>query len=484
MGLLTALLLRFDPLGGSAAVIGAGVITVCLLGRGRRPTAVELVVALGLCALLAVAGVRAAPWAVAACVLGAMTAGVVLLLGARTWTGLVLTPIAAVCGLAPAAGWTGRTMGGRSRSALTRAKLGAAVAVGTLALLIAFGALFAGADPAFAALLDRLSPDLDPLQLAGRVQIGAMVAVIATVLAYLAASPPAVDAFTVAAGRRWPRAVWAVPVAALDLLFATFVLVQLAVLFGGHRRILTGQGLTYAQYAREGFGQLLAVTVLTLVVVAVTVRIAPLATRFDRALIRGLLGMLCLLALVVVASAVHRMSLYEQAYGFTRLRLAGTAIELFLGAVLILVLIVGVRQVPLVPAVVVVGMAGLLGLAALNPDAYIAERNIDRYERTGKIDLDYLSRLSADAVPALVRRLPAGLRDCALAPHAALRTGSADPWFDPNRARDRARTLLADPSIGPCASPTASAAPAAIRLPKVEAIGKDLADVTAKKRGR
>ena len=90
-------------------------------------------------------------------------------------------------------------------------------------------------------------------------------------------------------------------------------------------------------------------------------------------------------------------------------------------------------------------------MAALNPDAYIAERNLDRYESTGKIDLDYLAKLSADAVPALLR-LPADKRDCVLAAHARLRTGPDDPWFDPNRARDRARRLLAAVPIGTCAS--------------------------------
>ena len=59
--------------------------------------------------------------------------------------------------------------------------------------------------------------------------------------------------------RRLSRAEWVIPLALLDALFLAFVIVQLAVLFGGHDRVLRTTGLTYAEYARSGFWQLLAV---------------------------------------------------------------------------------------------------------------------------------------------------------------------------------------------------------------------------------
>ena len=45
------------------------------------------------------------------------------------------------------------------------------------------------------------------------------------------------------------------------------------------------------------------------------------------------------------------------------------------------------------------GVVALLGLAAINPDAWIAERNLDRYADTGRVDWHFLRNLSADAVP-------------------------------------------------------------------------------------
>ena len=111
------------------------------------------------------------------------------------------------------------------------------------------------------------------------------------------------------------RTEWLLALGALNLLFAAFVAVQLAVLFGGDGYVLKTAGVTYAEYAREGFAQLVVVGVLTLAVVAAALRWAR--TGADARLLRALLASLCALTLVVLASALHRLSLYEEAFGFT-----------------------------------------------------------------------------------------------------------------------------------------------------------------------
>jgi hypothetical protein len=87
----------------------------------------------------------------------------------------------------------------------------------------------------------------------------------------------------------------------------------------------------------------------------------------------------------------------------------------------------------------VTGVVGLLGIAAINPDAWIAGHNIDRYEQSGKLDWQYLATLSSDAVPTL-HRLPPDLRDCVLSYSA----GNAfdDDWLTWNLGRARARHAL------------------------------------------
>jgi hypothetical protein len=207
--------------------------------------------------------------------------------------------------------------------------------------------------------------------------------------------------------------------------------------------VLRTAGLTYAEYAREGFWELLAVACLTLAVVASAVVLAKTPTRASRVLLRALLGLLCALTLVVVASAIHRLQLYEDAFGLTRLRLAAEASALWLGGAFTLVLLAGL--VPHVrrrlPSLAVGGTAvALIAFSAANPDRLIASRNVEQWRETEQIDLAYLDGLSADAVPALTE-LPTPMRRRALARLSA-RLAGGDPWGSTNLARSRARAEL------------------------------------------
>jgi hypothetical protein len=75
----------------------------------------------------------------------------------------------------------------------------------------------------------------------------------------------------------------------------------------------------------------------------------------------------------------------------------------------------------------------------LNPERLVADYNVTRFEATQKIDTEYLSRLSEDAVPALVR-LPEPQRSCALR-WLKNRNVEAD-WREWNLARHNARESL------------------------------------------
>lgn len=403
-------------------------------------------------ALFAVGTVRAAGWLFALCALAAcLTGSLAVAGGGRSVRGLaagaVALPLAALRGLP----WVARALR-RTRTA-GAPRLSAAL-VRTTGVLVVFGALLASADAALSSALSRLVPPLRVdtalrsvfLFTAGALATGGAV--------YLAATPRGPETPS-APSRTLHRLEWGLPLAALVALFAGFVAVQVTVLFGGHRHVLATAGLTYAEYARGGFWQLLAVTALTLVVMAAAARRADRRDRADRWLLRGLLGGLAVLTLVIVASALYRMSVYEQAYGFTRLRLLVTAVELWLGLLFVLVLLalVRLRAAWLPRAVLGTGVATLLALAALNPDHVVAARNVERYVETGRIDVEYLAGLSADAVPAL-DRLPDRLRGCALRRvHAALLLGDRDSWNAWNLSRHRARALLEETPYPVCPAP-------------------------------
>jgi hypothetical protein len=310
------------------------------------------------------------------------------------------------------------------------------------ALLTIFGALFASGDRAFAQLAGGVLPDSLPIDdLPLRLIVFGLVTALAGGLAQAAAvaDEPAQRPLL-----RLGRAEWLTALAALDVLFGLFVAVQLAILFGGDAYVRETAGLTYAQYARSGFAQLVLVAALTLAVVASALRWSRAATPRDARVLRGLLGALCVLTLVVLASALHRLGLYEEAYGFTRLRLAVHALLLFGGALFALVIaaLAAGRRDWLARATVLLGAAAALAFWVSDPDRRIAAHNVERYESTGRIDARYLSQLSADAVPALLR-LPPRLRERVLARQRERLAAEPDGLSSANRARARARDALA-----------------------------------------
>ena len=346
-------------------------------------------------ALAATATFRDATWVTLPALAGALAFGSLSLVDGRSWAGVArgLTAslrhapkgVTAIAHAAPRA--SAERAGSYAR--------GAALAAVLLAI---FGTLFATGDQAFAQLAEDALPESD----LGSLPLRAIVFAGALALAASLLVARRDDAM------REPRTrlgttEWLTALVALDLLFAAFVGVQLTVLFGKHEHVLQTAGLTYADYAKEGFAQLLVVAALTLAVIA-------LATRYGRPTthVRVALTILAALTFVVLASALHRLDLYQDAYGATRLRFAAHAGLLQIGAVLALVtaaLATGrARWLPRATAAAVA--AGLIAFAAVNPDRRIAERNLAR----GNPDAQYLRSLSADAAGALpdgLRRRPA-----------------------------------------------------------------------------
>ncbi|HEX6249578.1 MAG TPA: DUF4173 domain-containing protein [Nocardioidaceae bacterium] len=382
-----------------------------------------------------------ADWIVVLCLLAAFAVGSSALTDGRSVTGLAAS-MAAV----PLAGLRGLPWLGRSLTAAPGSRTWAPVlrtaALSVLAVVV-FGALFASADAVFARWADALVPDLTLGSLAERAFVWFGIGGLTLAGVYVGLNPPRVERLALPQGTPVARRFeWLVPVSLVVAVFAVFVAAQLTVMFGGHDYLRRTTGLTYASYVHEGFAQLTVATVLTLGVVALAVRKAPRAAARDRALLRAVLGVLCVLTLVVVASALYRMHVYEEAYGFTRLRLLVSLFEGWLGLVVLLVMVAGVRLAGTwVPrAALLTGAAALLGLAALNPDAYIAERNIERYTATQQVDWYYLSGLSADATPVLAD-LPAHLRDCVAVPIL-----DQDDWLGWNLGRARARDAVGVPS--------------------------------------
>lgn len=454
---LPAALLAAGPVldarpGLGAALVGLLVAVAALSPLRRSPDSrlrATLVLAAPATGLILVVALRDAGWIVALCLFVAALTGSAALSRQRTLPGLVLGAASV-----PAAGlalpwWLADRATGFSGPARRAGAAVRGVLIAVLLVLV-FGALFAGADAVFLDVVEAVVPAVSFGDLPARLAVLVLVLGVALAAARLAAGPPNWDILSPASGRPRPRVEWFVPVLTLDALFLAFGALQLGVLFAGHERVLQSAGVTYAEYARAGFGQLLVATALALGVVTLAGRTAPRASALERRLAAIALGVLLVLTLVVVASALRRLGLYVEAYGATRPRLLAATVELWLGLVVLLVAAAGVSRhhlwlprcwLPrcwLPRAVVASGAWALLLLALANPDALVAERNVARFEQTGKLDVDYLTGLSAGAVPVL-DQLPEPLRSCALAGYVP---GGDDGLASLNLDRARADAIL------------------------------------------
>ena len=305
-------------------------------------------------------------------------------------------------------------------------------ALGLLAavpITIVFGGLLMDADPVFNRILtDHLALRLDAVaeHLLAMVRWGWVAAGVIGALVWARSALPAVPVPSPGRGRLGLGEVGTV-LAIVDLLFASFVLVQFRVLFGGAAFVQAVSGLSYAEYARSGFFQLVTVAALSLPLLLAADWLLGLRGPAALRRFRGLALLMLLLLDVMLASALYRMRLYTLEYGLTELRFYTTA---FMGW---LVLVFGWfaatvlrgRRGRFASGAVVAAALMLGALNLLNPDALIARTNLARVAAGHEVDAAYIAGLSADALPTIRRTLPGlpGAERCAL--EAAVR----HRWF-------------------------------------------------------
>jgi hypothetical protein len=198
------------------------------------------------------------------------------------------------------------------------------------------------------------------------------------------------------------------PLALVDLLFLAFVVVQLRYLFGDASLVEETVGLTYAEYARRGFFELVTVFALVLPLLLAADWVVGEAERRTRNIVRALAGLQLFLLFVIMISAIQRMALYVDAYGLTDDRLYASVFMAWLGIVLawFAATVLRGRRERFTVGAVASGFLALLVLNIMNPDALVARVNIDRARAGYEFDALYATFLSADAVPPLVEALP------------------------------------------------------------------------------
>ena len=178
----------------------------------------------------------------------------------------------------------------------------------------------------------------------------------------------------------------------LTLLFAVFLVVQGSTMFGGSTA-WAELDLTYAEYAREGFGQLIFASALVALVV-LTLRDRHGAK--SDAILTSLHAIFIIETLLVLISAAMRLNLYIDAYGYTDDRLFAYWTIITVGILLVLLLANVLQResqtVLMRRALVVLGLSALVFCYSM-PEATAAKWNLQRAD----VDKDEGASLSSDS---------------------------------------------------------------------------------------
>jgi hypothetical protein len=361
-------------------------------------------------------------------------------------TGAAASLIGAIVLVAKDLDWTGLPQSGRLRN-LRGIVTGVLIAA---PLLLVFTALFAAADQVFANVLENL--------LAFDVEAVAQHAILimfwgGLVAGYLrwsligrpVALPPVADRMTLGI----------VPVATalalINALFLLFVVVQLRYFFGGASLVEETTGLTYASYARRGFGELVFASGLVLPTLLGADHLIRGAAPAHVTMFRRLASLLMILLAVVMMSAMQRLRLYVAAYGLSEIRLYASAFMVFLLGVFAWFAWTVLRGAPgarqrFAFGSLMLGFVILAGLHVLNPGAFIVRTNLERPAAEQPFDAKYAVSLGGDAVPVLIEALPrlAIEERCVVAAGLLDRWNpeAATDWRTWNWSRSRARQLV------------------------------------------
>ncbi|AHF07223.1 DUF4153 domain-containing protein [Desulfitobacterium metallireducens] len=188
----------------------------------------------------------------------------------------------------------------------------------------------------------------------------------------------------------------------IDALYVFFIAIQFSYLFGSLTDSLP-HDFTFAQYARKGFFELVDVTLINLVLLIGNMYFVKASGKKLDSVVRILNTILVMSTFIMLLSAHFRMSLYEDAYGFTYLRVLTHA---FMGYLFVLFVVSFIKiwrqSIPLFKSFVVISIVAYTLLNYISVDKIIVKENITRYTEGKPIDVYYLTTLSYDAIPPLV----------------------------------------------------------------------------------
>ncbi|MGZ5471665.1 MAG: DUF4153 domain-containing protein, partial [Nitrososphaeraceae archaeon] len=189
----------------------------------------------------------------------------------------------------------------------------------------------------------------------------------------------------------------------INAIYTIFSFIQFTYLFGGSS-FITPSSFTYAEYARRGFAELIIVTIINFGILIFGITFVKKDSKRIFVALRAFLTFLVIFTFILLISAFYRMLVYEQAYGFTYLRIFVQAFMIMLFFLFVInIIYIWYPKLPIIKSYFIISLAIYIIMNFTNVDIIIAKNNINRYFETGQIDMVYLKGLSYDAAPEMQR---------------------------------------------------------------------------------
>ncbi|WP_416150674.1 DUF4153 domain-containing protein [Salipaludibacillus sp. HK11] len=240
--------------------------------------------------------------------------------------------------------------------------------------------------------------------------------------------------------KNWDAVILTTVLVSLNLLYLLFTIVQFQYFFSG----TLVNDVSYAEYARRGFAELLSVTVINYLMILLTVRKTD---KGSSKMIKIQLTLLILFSSVMLVSSFMRLMMYEQAFGFTYLRIFAHTFMIYLMVIYAFTLVkVWITRLPVARFYIIFSLLFYLGFNIIGIDSIIVKNNIERFEATEKIDVQYLDQLSYSAIPEVVelyKKHPDidGLEDMLINKKEEINNEKA-AWQSYNLSRENAKRSL------------------------------------------
>lgn len=171
----------------------------------------------------------------------------------------------------------------------------------------------------------------------------------------------------------------------VSLIYLVYCAIQIMYLFLGIRAGLP-EYVTYAEYARGGFWELLFVSIINFIIILLCMYLFR-----ENIVLKIVLTIMCGCTFVMIGSSAYRMKMYVDEYNLTFLRILVLWFLIVLALIIIgMVVNIYKKKFPLFHYIIVVISVMYIGFSFSRPDVMIAKYDIEQWKNTDRQDFFYL----------------------------------------------------------------------------------------------